>query len=103
MLIPMAMLPEGKEAVIVDVKAGRGLTRRLYELGFVRGERVRVLRAGFGPILVEVKGSRMALGWGVAMKVLVADYDGEGIPGGCGGSRGVRLDKGCVDRESKRR
>ena len=70
-LMPLAMLPEGGEAVIIGVVAGRGLARRLYEMGFVRGERVKMLRAGPGPVLVLVKGSRVALGWGVAMKILV--------------------------------
>ena len=71
MKMPLAMLPEGGEAVITSVVAGRGLARRLYEMGFVRGERVKVLRAGPGPVLVLVKGSRVALGWGVAMKIFV--------------------------------
>ena len=69
--MPLVMLPEGREAVITSVVAGRGLTRRLYEMGFVRGERVKMLRAGPGPVLVVVKGSRVALGWGVAMKIIV--------------------------------
>jgi len=76
-LMPLAMLPEGGEAVIIGVVAGRGLARRLYEMGFVRGEKVKMLRAGPGPVLVLVKGSRVALGWGVAMKILV---DGGEVP-----------------------
>ena len=76
-LMPLAMLPEGGEAVIISVVAGRGLARRLYEMGFVRGERIKMLRAGPGPVLVLVKGSRVALGWGVAMKIIV---DGGEVP-----------------------
>lgn len=50
-----------------------GLVRRLAEMGFTRGARVRVLHSGPpGPVLVMVRGSRVALGRGVAMKVLVS-------------------------------
>jgi len=42
-------------------------------MGFVRGEKVKMLRAGPGPVLVLVKCSRVALGWGVAMKIIVED------------------------------
>lgn len=46
--------------------------RRLADLGFIPGSVVRVLRSfGSGPLLVEVKGSRVALGRGLAMKILV--------------------------------
>ncbi len=73
MIVPLATLPEGKEAEVVGVVAGRGLARRLAELGFMRGEKVRVLRSGPGPVLVLVKNSKIALGWGVAKKILVRD------------------------------
>lgn len=75
MILPLAMLSEGKEGIVVGVRAGRGLSRRLYELGFVRGERVKVLNAGPGPILVLVKGSRVAIGRGIAHKIFVLDGD----------------------------
>ena len=72
-IVPLATLPEGKEAVVIGIIAGRGLARRLAELGFMRGEKVKILRSGPGPVLVLVKGSKIALGWGVARKILVRD------------------------------
>ncbi len=54
------------------VVGGFGMCRRLRELGFTCGEEIRVLKGGWpGPIIVLVRGSRVALGRGVAMKVLV--------------------------------
>ncbi len=48
------------------------MRRRLYELGFTEGASVQVVKSGGpGPVVVVVRGSRLALGWGVAMKVLV--------------------------------
>ncbi|OYT52376.1 ferrous iron transport protein A [Candidatus Bathyarchaeota archaeon ex4484_135] len=72
-MVTLATLPEGKEAVVIGIIAGRGLARRLAELGFMRGEKVKILRSGPGPVLVLVKGSKIALGWGVARKILVRD------------------------------
>jgi len=71
--IPLTMLSENEEAVIVKVNGGMGLTRRLSEMGFTYGAKVKVLHSSPpGPILVVVRGSRIALGRGVAMKIMVS-------------------------------
>jgi len=72
MHMPLSMLSEGESGIVVDIEGGRGLIRRLLELGFTPGTRVKVLKVSPpGPLLVEVRESRIALGRGVAMKVLV--------------------------------
>jgi len=71
--IPLAMLPENKEATVVEINGGIGLTRRLSEMGFTYGSKVKVLHSTPpGPILVIVRGSRIALGRGAAMKIIVS-------------------------------
>ena len=71
---PLAFFPEGAEGRIVRLAGGRGLTQRLADMGFVPGTKVKVLSAHYpGPILVDIKGSRVALGRGVAMKIMVRD------------------------------
>jgi ferrous iron transport protein A len=75
--IPLAMLRENCEAVIVEVRGGMGLTRRLTEMGFTNGARVKILHSTPpGPILVMVRGSRIALGRGLAMKIFVNPIEG---------------------------
>ena len=70
--IPLAFLSEGDEAEIVGISGGGGLTQRLVDMGFTPATRVRVLKSSPpGPMLVSVRGSRIALGRGVAMKILV--------------------------------
>lgn len=70
--IPLAFLTDGTKGVVRGVAGGHGIRRRLYELGFVEGAEVVVVKSGgAGPIVVSVQGSRLALGRGVAMKVLV--------------------------------
>jgi len=75
-LIPLAFLGEGEVGRVVEIRAGRGLTRRLLAMGIAPGMKVRVLKSsGPGPILIEVGQTRIALGRGVAMKVLVGGWD----------------------------
>lgn len=50
---------------------GRGASCRLYDLGLTPNTPVKVINRGFGPIIVEVRGSRLVLGKGVASKVSV--------------------------------
>jgi len=65
------MLPEGAEGHIEGINAGRGLWRRLVEMGFTENARVKVIRSQGGPLIVEVAGSRYAIGQGMAMKIMI--------------------------------
>jgi ferrous iron transport protein A len=74
MRMPLIMLPEGVKATVVEVHGGRGLCRRLAEMGFNVGDRVRMIKNHRpGPVMVEVKDSRVALGRGVTMKIIVEE------------------------------
>lgn len=71
---PLAMLPVGAEGRITQIRGGRGLVRRLSDMGFTPGVNVKVVHAHSpGPLAVEVKDSRIALGRGVAMKIMVEE------------------------------
>jgi len=60
----------GQQARLVRIEAGRGLTHRLSELGLTPGVELTVMQADrHGPILVSVRGSRIALGRGMAHKL----------------------------------
>ena len=75
-LIPLAFLGEDEVGTVVEIRAGRGLTRRLLAMGLAPGMRIRVLKSsGPGPIMIEVGQTRIALGKGVAMKVIVRGWD----------------------------
>ncbi|HEX59919.1 MAG TPA: ferrous iron transport protein A [Methanomicrobia archaeon] len=71
-VVPLSMLAENEEGRVVSVRGGYGFVRRLAELGLNPGVKVKMLRAtNGGPLLIHVRGSRIALGRGVAMHVLV--------------------------------
>ena len=70
-IIPMAMLCEGDEAKVCEVRAGRGLMRRLVEMGFTEDSSVKMLKYDRGSLIVLVNGVRYALGRGMGMKIMV--------------------------------
>lgn len=70
--IPLSFVRAGSRVGLVGVRAGRGLARRLAEMGFLPGEEIEVVSNGVpGPLVVLVKGSRLVLGRGMAEKILV--------------------------------
>jgi Fe2+ transport system protein FeoA len=66
-------LAEGEKGVIVKALGGFGLVRRLADMGLTPGVEVKLVRKGSfsGPVEIEVRGVALALGRGVASKVLV--------------------------------
>ncbi|MEM1536580.1 MAG: FeoA family protein [Candidatus Bathyarchaeia archaeon] len=72
-LCPLTDLAEGERGVVVKAQGGFGLVRRLAEMGLTPGTEVKLLKKGSfgGPVEVEVRGVALALGHGVASKVLV--------------------------------
>ena len=73
-MIPLIYLPEYSAGIVIDIRGGRGLMKRLMEMGLTRGTKIRVLKSsGPGPMLIEVRGSRLALGKGIAMKIIVEE------------------------------
>ena len=55
------------------ILAGIRARQFLADLGIIEGENVRVIKNNFGPLIVEVKGTRIALGRGLATKIEVSD------------------------------
>lgn len=72
-VLPLIMMPEGKEGRVLRINAGRGLLRRLIEMGFTENALVRVLRSDRGSLIVAVNGCRYALSKGIAMKIMVTE------------------------------
>ncbi|MDO9546485.1 MAG: FeoA family protein [Pelolinea sp.] len=63
----------GKWVQVVNFRGGSGMHRRLSQLGFLPGNRVRIVRAApfRGPLLLEVEGREIVLGRGIASHILV--------------------------------
>lgn len=71
--LSLVELKDGETGMIVSVHGGKMLTKRLADLGLTPGVEIKVLRKTFfsGPVQVEVFGSRLVLGRGLAAKIIV--------------------------------
>jgi len=93
-MMPLAYARDGALVRVTGIKAGKGLCRRLHELGIIEGKLLRVVKSqGPGPVIIEVVsgsspnacgrhsspfncgvvGGRLLLGFGVAKKVMVEE------------------------------
>lgn len=72
-LCALTELAEGTKGIMVKALGGYGLVRRLAEMGLTPGTEIKLVKKGSfgGPVEVEVRGVALALGRGVASKVLV--------------------------------
>lgn len=69
--VPLARLPLGSRAAIRQVLGGRQLIHRLLSLGLRVGSEIELTQRRGGGVVVATEGSRVALGAGVAEKLLV--------------------------------
>jgi ferrous iron transport protein A len=70
--IPLAELPVNEYATIDAFRGGRAVTMRLASLGLTPGAEINMTQNyGHGPLIVMVRGARIALGRGEAAQILV--------------------------------
>ena len=78
---PLAQAGDGEQVEIVAVHGGGNIHRRLSDLGLAPGKRVTIVAGQLGgPILVAIGASRVAIGFGMALKVQVIPVVGETSP-----------------------
>lgn len=74
--ISLSQLPTDGFATILSFSSGRLETIRLASLGFTPGARVGMAQNyGRGPLIVTVRGTRVALGRGEAAQIFVQPYE----------------------------
>ena len=79
--LPLTELKNGEIGIVSSIKAGsrrgpwkcRGFEKRLMDMGLTPGAKVLVVKSApfRGPLEISVKGSRLALGRGMAAKIFV--------------------------------
>jgi Fe2+ transport system protein FeoA len=67
-------MKDGQSGIIVSVLGGRVSVKRLADLGIISGKEIKVLRKALfsGPVQIEVCGSRLAIGRGLASRIIAA-------------------------------
>ncbi len=67
----LTTLSVGEKGKISLIDAGKNATKRLYEMGFHTNAPVRVIKNDWGPLIVSINGNKVALGRGLAEKVVL--------------------------------
>lgn len=68
----LAFANVGETKVIVDFKGKEDIKRHLQDLGFVKGESVKLLSENESGLIILVKGVRIAINRALASKIMVA-------------------------------
>ena len=69
---PLTAIASGGKAKVVALLGGRGFQNRMVSMGLKVGCEIEVLHRGSrGPVLVAAGGTRLALGHGMAERILV--------------------------------
>lgn len=68
----LSSVKPGNEVTILDINGGRGIKSKLYSMGLVPGTKLTVLNgSSTGPVMIVVRDSRLAIGHGMAQKIIV--------------------------------
>jgi ferrous iron transport protein A len=72
-IIPLIQMKPGNSGTVLAIEGGFGLTRRLEALGIRVGQNLTMVSSAFsrGPVTVRVGNLQVALGFGMARRVIV--------------------------------
>jgi DtxR family Mn-dependent transcriptional regulator len=72
-LKPLSELSPGKKAIVAFIRGGRSVVKRLADLGLTHGTEIETLNSApfGGPVKIAVRGSEVAIGRGIALKIFV--------------------------------
>jgi Fe2+ transport system protein FeoA len=75
-MTPLLELPVGRRARVASLGGGCGCVSRLRSLGVTVGSELELVkRNNWGPILIAVGGTRLAIGRGMAGQIQVTPLD----------------------------
>lgn len=60
-----------EKATISEISNCGHARKRLYELGLNKGAKVTMVKNDFGPLILNINGHKLALGRGLASKIMV--------------------------------
>lgn len=75
--LTLNQLKTGEKAEVIGFDGGYGLISRLNALGIVKGKEITKISNSFlkGPVTVQVGQSKIAIGYGMANKIIVKLVD----------------------------
>ncbi|MFA7328099.1 MAG: fused ferrous iron transport protein A/B [Candidatus Ratteibacteria bacterium] len=72
-MLTLSELRSGEQGIIKELQGGHGLRRKLESLGIRAGKTVRKIseHGSGGPVVLEIDGSKSAIGYGMARRIIV--------------------------------
>ncbi|HSW59590.1 MAG TPA: FeoA family protein [bacterium] len=65
-------LGNGEKGVVASIDSGLRLFNRLASMGICEGKDITIIKnSGEGPVVIDIEGSRYAIGRGMAEKIVV--------------------------------
>ena len=68
---PLAFVKEGNYVTIQQINGGLKIKKRLEEIGLIPGKEIEIIKPGPGPVVIKILSTKVALGFGEAMKIIV--------------------------------
>lgn len=73
-LLNLEQIANNTEVILMELDSGKRLKRKLQEMGLTLGIKFKVLNNNLnGPVIVNVRGSKLALGHGMVEKIYVKE------------------------------
>ncbi|MCI4396549.1 MAG: FeoA domain-containing protein [Thermoprotei archaeon] len=69
----------GESVRVVNIDGGKVLRDKLIRLGIIPGTEIKVIRNSIGPVIVEVRQVQVAIGRGMADKIIVEEMFQENL------------------------
>jgi ferrous iron transport protein A len=71
--VPLSRMGAGQSGIVFQIQGGQGMINRLGALGIRPGKRVTKVSSMFmrGPITIQVGNARIAVGFGMAKRIIV--------------------------------
>lgn len=72
--MPLHMARPGKQVILREIGWGQKLRKKLQDMGLTPGVRFDIVSAASrGPVIIDIRGTRLALGHGILSKIIVEE------------------------------
>ena len=71
--ISLVQMQSGQSGTVINIEGGHGIINRLNTLGIVPGKKITKISSVFmgGPVTIEIDRAKVALGFGMAKRIMV--------------------------------
>lgn len=70
-MLPLSLINQGENVIIVKVRSKDNEKKHLEDMGFIASERMHVISNHSGDVIVELKGTKLAITKEIAAKIFV--------------------------------